>query len=65
MRNQNSEGLEVIQMLENTPFYTRSVLNSELLGEKVISFHETLNVPKLTSAATQFMLPWRMPRITW
>jgi carotenoid 1,2-hydratase len=52
-------------MLENTPFYTRSVLNSELLGEKVISFHETLNVPKLTSAATQFMLPWRMPRITW
>jgi len=65
MRNQRAEGLEVVQVLENTPFYTRSVLNSELLGEKVVSFHETLNVPKLTSTATQFMLPWRMPRITW
>jgi len=65
MRNPSPEGLEVVQVLENTPFYTRSVLNSELLGEKVISFHETLNVPKLTTTATQLMLPWRMPRITW
>jgi carotenoid 1,2-hydratase len=65
MRNQNTEGLKVVQMLENTPFYTRSVLNSELLGEKVMSFHETLSVPKLTLASTQLMLPWRMPRITW
>jgi carotenoid 1,2-hydratase len=65
MRNQSPEGLEVVQVLENTPFYTRSVLNSELLGEKVLSFHETLSVPKLTLTSTQFMLPWRMPRITW
>ena len=65
MRNQSSKGLEVVQVLENTPFYTRSVLNSELLGEKVLSFHETLSVPKLTLTSTQLMLPWRMPRITW
>jgi carotenoid 1,2-hydratase len=65
MRNQNSETLTVHKVLENTPFYTRSVLNSELLGEKVLSFHETLSVPKLTLASTQFMLPWRMPRVTW
>ncbi|QWD05714.1 carotenoid 1,2-hydratase [Polynucleobacter paneuropaeus] len=65
MRNQNSETLRVQKVLENTPFYTRSVLDSELLGEKVLSFHETLSVPKLTLATTQFMLPWRMPRKTW
>jgi len=65
MRNQSSETLAVKKVLENTPFYTRSVLNSELLGEKVLSFHETLSVPKLTLATTQLMLPWRMPRKTW
>ena len=65
MRNQSSETLKVQKILENTPFYTRSVLNSELLGEKVLSFHETLSVPKLTLATTQLMLPWRMPRKTW
>ena len=65
MRNQNSETLRVQKILENTPFYTRSVLNSELLGEKVLSFHETLSVPKLTLTTTQLMLPWRMPRVTW
>jgi carotenoid 1,2-hydratase len=65
MRNQSTETLSVHQVLENTPFYTRSVLNSELLGEKVLSFHETLSVPKLTLTSTQLMLPWRMPRVTW
>lgn len=65
MRNQSAETLAVQKVLENTPFYTRSVLNSELLGEKVLSFHETLSVPKLTLTSTQLMLPWRMPRITW
>ena len=65
MRNQSPETLAVHQILENTPFYTRSVLNSELLGEKVLSFHETLSVPKLTLTSTQLMLPWRMPRRTW
>lgn len=65
MRNPSPETLAVHKVLENTPFYTRSVLNSELLGEKVLSFHETLSVPKLTLTSTQLMLPWRMPRITW
>jgi carotenoid 1,2-hydratase len=42
--------------------YARSVLSSGLLGETVVSMHETLNVPRLTSTAMQLMLPWRMPR---
>ena len=48
--------------LEDTPFYVRSVLESGLLGERVISMHETLNVPRLASTAVQLMLPFRMPR---
>jgi len=55
--------LEILKTLEDTPFYARSVLSSELLGERVTSFHETLDVPRLSSWAVQFMLPWRMPRV--
>ncbi|MES2978333.1 MAG: carotenoid 1,2-hydratase [Pseudomonadota bacterium] len=53
---------EVVQQLEDTPFYQRAVLRSAILGEEVTSFHETLNVPRLVSPLVQAMLPWRMPR---
>ena len=52
----------VAETLEDTPFYVRSVLESGLLGERVVSMHETLNVPRLVSPAVRLMLPWRMPR---
>ena len=54
--------VQVLHQLEDTPFYQRAVLRSELLGETVTSFHETLNVPRLVSPLVQGMLPWRMPR---
>jgi carotenoid 1,2-hydratase len=62
IRSDESAKPAVLQTLEDTPFYVRSVLESGLLGEKVISLHETLSVPKLSSMSTQLMLPWRMPR---
>ena len=63
MRNPSQAPLEILETLEDTPFYARSVLSSELLGERVTSFHETLDIPRLSSWAVQFMLPWRMPRV--
>jgi carotenoid 1,2-hydratase len=63
MRTDPGTQATVTQTLEDTPFYVRSVLSSGLLGETVVSMHETLNVPRLTSTAVQLMLPWRMPRI--
>jgi carotenoid 1,2-hydratase len=63
MRNPKDAQLKILETLEDTPFYARSVLSSELLGERVTSFHETLDVPRLSSWAVQFMLPWRMPRV--
>ena len=38
------------------------VVVGSLLGESVMSFHETLHVPRLVSPLVQAMLPWRMPR---
>jgi carotenoid 1,2-hydratase len=52
----------VMQTLEDTPFYARAVLESGLLGQRVVSVHETLNLRRLTSPVVQAMLPWRMPR---
>ncbi len=62
-RRMRSDGpVSVAQQLEDTPFYQRAVLKSQLLGAEVESFHETLNVPRLVSPVVQAMLPWRMPR---
>jgi carotenoid 1,2-hydratase len=49
--------------LEDTPFYARSMVESVLLGERVVSVHETLDVRRLASNPVQAMLPFRMPRV--
>lgn len=63
MRTDAGVPAQVQQTLEDTPFYVRSVLSSGLLGERVTSVHETLNVPRVVSLPVRLMLPWRMPRV--
>jgi carotenoid 1,2-hydratase len=53
----------VLQTLEDTPFYARSLLDLPLpSGERVQAVHETLDVERLVSPVVQALLPWRMPR---
>ena len=52
----------VLETLEDTPFYARSLLQTQLLGESVIAVHETIQPQRLKSRAVQMMLPFRMPR---
>jgi carotenoid 1,2-hydratase len=61
-RMRSDSPVRVVQQLEDTPFYQRAMLQSGLLGETVMSFHETLHVPRLVSPVVRGMLPWRMPR---
>ena len=62
-RNMRSPSpVKVVHQLEDTPFYQRALLQNELLGETVHSFHESLSVPRLVSPIVRSMLPWRMPR---
>ena len=61
-RMRSDSPVRVVDQLEDTPFYQRALLSSELLGQTVQSFHETLYVPRLVSPLVQAMLPWRMPR---
>ena len=62
-RRMRSTGpVTVVDQLEDTPFYQRAVVRSQLLGQTVTSFHESLHVPRLVSPVVQAMRPWRMPR---
>jgi carotenoid 1,2-hydratase len=63
IRSEDAHPPRVAQTLEDTPFYIRSVIESTLLGERVTSMHETLNIPRLDSTTTRLMLPFKMPRI--
>jgi len=58
----SSTAVEISEQLEDTPFYQRAIMKSELLGERVTSFHESLSIPRLVSPVVRAMLPWRMPR---
>lgn len=62
MRSEPGMPARVTQTLEDTPFYTRSMLDSTLFGQRVLSVHETLSVPRLESLPVRLMLPFRMPR---
>ena len=52
----------VVQSLEDTPFYARSVLSSRLLGEPVIAVHESLSLARFRRGWVRQLLPFRMPR---
>ena len=62
-RRMRSDGpVQVVEQLEDTPFYQRALLQSRLLGEDVQSFHESITMSRLVSPVVQAMLPFRMPR---
>ena len=52
----------VLDTLEDTPFYARSLLRTNLLGQQVTAVHETLEPQRLNRLPVRLMLPWRMPR---
>jgi carotenoid 1,2-hydratase len=48
--------------LEDTPFYSRSLLDAHLLGEHAVAVHESLSLDRFRAPLVQAMLPFRMPR---
>jgi carotenoid 1,2-hydratase len=58
-----SEGAaRVLKTWEDTPFYSRSAVETRLDGEPALAVHESLSLSRFISPAVQFMLPFRMPR---
>ena len=52
----------VRQTLEDTPFYSRSVVDTALFGEQVTAVHESLSLDRFRAPWVQAMLPFRIPR---
>jgi carotenoid 1,2-hydratase len=52
----------VLRRLEDAPFYSRSVLSTQLLGQQTMAVHESLSLDRFVTPWTQFCLPFRMPR---
>ena len=62
-RSVRSEGTaRVLKTLEDAPFYARSVVSAQLLGEPVTLMHESLSLDRFRMPVVQAMLPFRMPR---
>jgi carotenoid 1,2-hydratase len=65
VRSDAGSTTRVLETLEDAPFYARSLLQTQLLGESVTAVHETLQPQRLTALPMRWMLPWRMPRRVW
>jgi carotenoid 1,2-hydratase len=55
-------GVSVRRTLEDTPFYTRSLLATSFTGESVTAVHESLSLDRFSRLWVQSLLPFRMPR---
>lgn len=52
----------VEQTLEDTPFYARSLLATQVLGTPARAVHESLSLERFRTGWVQALLPFRMPR---
>ena len=52
----------VVKTLEDTPFYTRSLLETYMNNQKHITMHESLSLDRFNQRWIQSLLPFRMPR---
>jgi carotenoid 1,2-hydratase len=55
----------VRRTLEDTPFYTRSLVHGRYGGEPAQIVHESLSLDRLRLPIVRAMLPFRMPRVFW
>ncbi len=60
---EHGHAAKVVETLEDTPFYARSVVETRLLGEHAHSVHESLCLDRFSTGWVKVLLPFRMPRI--
>jgi len=59
----NAEHPKTLGMLEDTPFYTRSRIQTMFGNEAVVAVHESLDCDRFASQWVRCLLPFRMPRV--
>lgn len=58
----HSLAARVLQTLEDTPFYARSLLATQWEGAPVTAMHESLSLQRFRAPWVRALLPFRMPR---
>jgi carotenoid 1,2-hydratase len=53
---------EEVSSLENGPFYSRSIIQTQVFGEVTRAVHESLSLDRFKARWVQALLPFRMPR---
>lgn len=53
---------ELVETLEDAPFYTRNKLKISLFGKQMMAMHESVDLDRHKHPIILLMLPWRMPR---
>ncbi len=61
-RADTPDGAHLAQVLEDGPFYARSLVRSRLLGQDLVAVHESLSLERFRARWVQALLPFRMPR---
>lgn len=62
IRSDDPQQTRVVDTLEASPFYARSIVQVALAGQTVRAFHESLDLERFRAPWVQFLLPWRIRR---
>lgn len=57
-----ADSVRLGRTLEDTPFYSRSIIESDILGARAAGVHESFDGDRLDMGLVKLMLPFRMPR---
>ncbi len=52
----------LVRALEDGPFYTRSLVETAIAGERIAMMHESYSGQRYSLPLVKLMLPVRMPR---
>jgi carotenoid 1,2-hydratase len=61
-RCEENGAVRILKTLEDSPFYSRSLLDTGLSGARGLAIHESLNLERFRAAWVRCLLPFRMPR---
>jgi carotenoid 1,2-hydratase len=64
-RSETASPPRVVETLEDTPFYARSVVSASIEGTATTMVHESLNLDRFAAPWVQVLLPFKMPRRTF
>ena len=58
----SQSGAHLVETLEDTPFYARSLVETDAFGAPGVAMHESLDLNRFASNWVRMLLPFRMPR---